>query len=49
MLELRRARFADAVTLAPRLRFADAREIATQWGLGAGAWRPKICSPAGAN
>lgn len=37
MLELRRARFADAVTLAPRLRFADAREIATQWGLGAGA------------
>jgi hypothetical protein len=35
MLRQRSARFADAMALAPRLRFADAREIATMWGLGA--------------
>jgi hypothetical protein len=37
MLRQRSARFSDAVALAPRLRFADAREIATMWGLGAKA------------
>ncbi len=34
MLEIRPARFADALALAPLLRFEDAREIAACWGLG---------------
>lgn len=37
MLHMRVARYTDAVTLAPRLRYADAREIATMWGIGAQA------------
>ncbi len=34
MLEIRPARFADALALAPLLRFEDAREIVACWGLG---------------
>lgn len=33
-MELRAARFRDAVRLADRLRFEDAREISASWGLG---------------
>lgn len=35
MAEIRSARFADALALADRLRFEDAREIAAVWGLAA--------------
>lgn len=35
MIETRLARFADALQLAPQLRFDDAREIASSWGVGA--------------
>lgn len=35
MIETRPARFNDAFLLAPRLRFDDAREIASAWGVGA--------------
>lgn len=35
MFAIRQARFADALELAGRLRFDDAREIASAWGVGA--------------
>jgi hypothetical protein len=35
MLRVQPARFADALALAPSLRFADVREIAATWGIGA--------------
>ncbi len=35
MIETRPAQFADALRLAPQLRFDDAREIASSWGVGA--------------
>ncbi|MFW6094245.1 MAG: hypothetical protein ACODAC_09750 [Pseudomonadota bacterium] len=35
MIEVREASFGDALALASRLRFEDAREIADAWGLGA--------------